>query len=221
MYHQRSEQAQAIFPSVEISTGGLCLAPVKAAELAQLAAMVTAEDFSGPESMLGGWHDPRDPVGSAAKLLELHQAPKANYFELRVPLGVYADSALIGAATLHVWSIDRRVGETSSFLAPSFRGQGYGQLLRRALLVAAFGSLGVMAVRSVARSDNAASLAITEKLGYHTTDRGQLLVAGTLSEVREDWLMAKDFFERGLDAGVAVSGLSDWAAAVGWGTQLG
>ena len=59
-----------------------------------------------------------------------------------------------------------RTVDTSSYLIKSARGQGYGKEMRRAVLALAFGPLGAQAAITSAWHDNAASLGVSQALGY-------------------------------------------------------
>lgn len=61
---------------------------------------------------------------------------------------------------------ERREVESGSWLAQSAQGRGLGTELREAVLALAFGGLGAAAAISGAFEWNAASLRVSEKLGY-------------------------------------------------------
>jgi RimJ/RimL family protein N-acetyltransferase len=69
-----------------------------------------------------------------------------------------------------------RTVDSGSWLATTARGRGIGVAMRRAVLALAFDHLGAYAAVSSARVDNAASLAVSRRLGY--TENGVSLNAG-------------------------------------------
>lgn len=61
-----------------------------------------------------------------------------------------------------------RTGETGSWLARRFHGQGIGTRMRRGVCAFMFDHLGATEVTSGAFMDNPASLAVSRKVGYRT-----------------------------------------------------
>lgn len=59
-----------------------------------------------------------------------------------------------------------RTADSCSWLATEARGRGTATVMRTAALALAFGPLGAVAAVSSARMDNAASLAVSRRLGY-------------------------------------------------------
>ncbi len=59
-----------------------------------------------------------------------------------------------------------RTGETGSWLARRFHGQGIGTLMRQVICAVAFDHLGFEEVTSGAFADNPASRAVSRKVGY-------------------------------------------------------
>jgi RimJ/RimL family protein N-acetyltransferase len=74
---------------------------------------------------------------------------------------------VVGEQTLMAdgFAIGREV-RTGSWLGRRFQGRGYGTEMRAAVLGLAFDHLGARTARSGAFADNAASLAVSVKLGY-------------------------------------------------------
>lgn len=60
----------------------------------------------------------------------------------------------------------RRTVTTGSWLGAAYQGQGIGTEMRRAILHFAFAGLGAWRAETGAYEDNAASLSVTERLGY-------------------------------------------------------
>lgn len=76
--------------------------------------------------------------------------------------------AVIGVQelTAHDFAITREI-ETGSWLGMEHQRRGFGTEMRAAVLLLAFDHLGATSARSAAYFDNAASLRLSEKLGYH------------------------------------------------------
>jgi RimJ/RimL family protein N-acetyltransferase len=84
-----------------------------------------------------------------------------------IELAVRVDGTLVGVQGVHAndFAIVRSV-DTGSWLARPFQGQGIGSEMRAAVLHLAFAGLGAVEATSGAFDDNAASLAVSAKLGY-------------------------------------------------------
>jgi RimJ/RimL family protein N-acetyltransferase len=77
------------------------------------------------------------------------------------------DGTLIGVQALEAGDFPTtRSAESGSWLGRDWQGRGIGTLLRTAILSFAFDGLGANEVRTSAWADNAASNAVTRKLGY-------------------------------------------------------
>lgn len=75
--------------------------------------------------------------------------------------------AVVGVQTLRADSFaERREVGSGSWIGLSAQGKGIGTEMRAAILLYAFDVLGAQHARSEAFSDNAASLRVSEKLGY-------------------------------------------------------
>jgi RimJ/RimL family protein N-acetyltransferase len=80
---------------------------------------------------------------------------------------VLVDGEVVGAQGVTASDFaTRRVVETGSWLGIAHQGRGIGTEMRRAVLHLAFDGLGAAYAESGAWEDNAASLAVTRKLGY-------------------------------------------------------
>lgn len=112
-----------------------------------------------------------------------------------------------------------RTVDSGSWLARTARGRGLGVAMRMAVLGLAFDHLGALAAVTSARSDNAASLGVSRRIGYafngvSLNDSGRGLVE--LSHMR---LTEKDWQAHGHGREVAVDGyepcrpwFGDWHA---------
>jgi RimJ/RimL family protein N-acetyltransferase len=108
--------------------------------------------------------------------------------------GVWLDGEPVGVQALEStrFAETRTVG-TGSWLGRCFQGQGVGTEMRAAVLELAFRGLGAERARSGAVDGNAASLRVSEKLGYRVVGRGTVAPRGVvvghadLELRREDW----------------------------------
>lgn len=100
-----------------------------------------------------------------------------------------------------------RTIDSGSWLVKTARGHGVGVAMRRAVLGLAFDHLGALAAVSSARTDNAASLGVSRRLGYE--DNGISLNAGArgLCELRHMRLTRERWQASGLGSQVAVTGV--------------
>lgn len=86
-----------------------------------------------------------------------------------------------------------RFGETGSWLGRRFQGRGIGTAMRRAWVAFLFGHLGFEYVTSSAFVDNAASLRVSEKLGYRPNGSVWYARRGERAECRRLLLRREDF----------------------------
>lgn len=109
-------------------------------------------------------------------------------------LGVWADGELAGVQALYAkdFAASLAVG-TGSWLGRRFQRCGIGTEMRTAVLELAFRGLGAQVARSGAIDGNAASLRVSEKLGYRVAGRGTVSPRGVevghtdVELRREDW----------------------------------
>lgn len=122
-------------------------------------------------------------------------------------LTVSYDGAIVGVQTLEAEDFQSlRTVDSGSWLVESVRGQGVGVAMRTAVLGLAFDHLEALAAVSSARSDNSASLGVSERIGYcHNgvsfNDSGHGLVE--LTHLR---LTAADWRASGRGSHVTVNG---------------
>ncbi len=109
-------------------------------------------------------------------------------------LGVWANGELAGVQGLFAkdFAESRAVG-TGSWLGQRFQSRALGTEMRTAVLELAFRGLGAEVARSGAVEGNAASLRVSEKLGYRVVGSGRVSPRGVEVEHtdvelrREDW----------------------------------
>jgi RimJ/RimL family protein N-acetyltransferase len=101
-----------------------------------------------------------------------------------------------------------RAPMTGSWLGRSYQGKGIGTEMRAAMVHLAFAGLGAQFVHSAAFTDNAASLAVSRRIGYEENGRRRVVrrgeAAGQIALVlrRERWEQSRrdDVVISGLDA---------------------
>jgi len=94
-------------------------------------------------------------------------------------LMVEADGRPIGSQALFArdFAILRRVG-TGSWLGLPYQGQGFGKLMRLAVLALAFDGLGAEVAETEAMVDNPRSAGVSRSLGYEEDGVGRLAPLG-------------------------------------------
>jgi RimJ/RimL family protein N-acetyltransferase len=109
-------------------------------------------------------------------------------------LGVWTNGELAGVQAMYGKDFaSSRTVTTGSWLGQRFQGRGIGTEMRAAMLELAFRGLGADLARSGAVEGNAASLRVSEKLGYRLTGRGTVSPRGVevghddVELRREDW----------------------------------
>ncbi|MFL6131130.1 MAG: GNAT family N-acetyltransferase [Mycobacteriales bacterium] len=138
----------------------------------QLAALgeLAAEGVHDPAAMpfLVPWTD-SPPAERARSALQYQWSQWGRWTprDWRLELAVLAAGQAIGLQGLGAtdFAVTRQV-HTGSWLGRRHHRQGYGTEMRAAVLHLAFAGLGAEQARSGALADNAASLAVSRKLGY-------------------------------------------------------
>ncbi len=92
-------------------------------------------------------------------------------------LAVFLDGRTVGVQSVGArdFAVVREVG-TGSWLGRRFQGRGVGTEMRAAVLALAFEGLGAETAVSAAFADNAASVAVSRKLGYEPNGTERLRV---------------------------------------------
>jgi RimJ/RimL family protein N-acetyltransferase len=110
-----------------------------------------------------------EPAERALSALQWHWEKRAQLHAEKwlVSFLVRIDGRVVGAQDVGAtaFAVTREV-ETGSWLGMRHQGRGIGTEIRRAVLLFAFDHLGATRARSSAFADNAASLRVSEKLGY-------------------------------------------------------
>ena len=98
--------------------------------------------------------------------------------EWRLDLVVEYEGAAVGIAGLDATQFpSRRVLETSSWLSSAMRGRGLGKEMRSASLALGFEHLGALEAHSDATDDNAASIGVSNSLGYEPNGEDILITS--------------------------------------------
>jgi RimJ/RimL family protein N-acetyltransferase len=124
-------------------------------------------------------------------------------------LAAFADGEPIGCFGLMAEAFaERATVATGSWLLPAWRGRGLGVEGRAAVLALAFEQLGARVARSGAHEDNAASLGVSDALGYERVGCEAVLRPSgrTVREIRVE--LAREEWERRERPRVAIDGLA-------------
>jgi RimJ/RimL family protein N-acetyltransferase len=156
------------------------------------------------EAALQGVHPPEFMPFSVAWTDDPELADFLDYHELRrrewspeawhLELGVWLEGEPVGVQEVTATDFARtRTVATGSWLSGRVQGHGVGTEMRTAVLELAFRGLGAEVARSGAIDGNAASLRVSEKLGYREIGRSTVAPRGEVVghadlELREkDW----------------------------------
>ncbi|GAA2411349.1 GNAT family protein [Actinomadura vinacea] len=123
------------------------------------------------------------PAERARGLMQFHWRHLANWSpqDWNLQLGVFVDDHIVGVQGIMArdFTILREVS-TGSWLGQRYQGQGIGTEMRAAVLELAFTGLGADSAVTAALTDNAASAAISRKLGYQPNGIVRTRVRDTL-----------------------------------------
>jgi len=153
---------------------------------------------------LGGIHPPEFMPFSIAWTDDPELTDFLPYHEMRrqewspgswdLELGVWLEGNAVGIQAVHGPEFgETHCVATGSWLGRRFQGQGVGTEMRAAVLELAFRGLGAQAATSGAIDGNAASLRVSEKLGYQivghssVAPRGEPVGHANLELRREAW----------------------------------
>jgi RimJ/RimL family protein N-acetyltransferase len=174
-------------PGLRLRTARLELRLPDAADLTALAALAKA-----------GVHDPEvqpfsvawtdvEPAERAISTMRYHWSCWGSWQPSRWTLNmvVVLDGVVVGTQGMSAadFAVVREVG-TGSWLGRQYQGQGIGTAMRAAVLALAFDGLGAEFAVSGAFADNAASLAVSRKLGYADDGIERTVVRGKRRDMR-------------------------------------
>ena len=151
-------------------------------ELIQLARLAEG-GIHDPEEMPFAvpWTDGIGKPGFVDSFVAYHLGVRSSWTadEWQLELGVWAADELIGVQAVvgHQFPRTKEL-KTGSWLSQDFQGRGYGAEMRAAVLELAFHGLGAEAALSSSLDGVAASLRISQKLGYVEDGESWLEVRG-------------------------------------------
>jgi len=132
------------------------------------------------------WTD-AEPAARAQSVLQYHWRCLGGWSpdDWTLNLVVDRDGAVVGTQGISAknYRIVREVG-TGSWLGRRHQGKGTGSAMRAAVLALAFDGLGADYALSEAFTDNAASLAVSRKLGYADDGMDRMVIRGRAAESR-------------------------------------
>ncbi len=135
--------------------------------------------------------------------------------EWALVLGVWAERELAGLQEVAATDFAAtRAVDTGSWLGRRYQRRGYGTEMRAAVLELAFRGLDAQVARSGAIDGNAASLRVSEKLGYRITGRSTVAPRGVdvghtnLELRRDDWRSPVPVEIEGLEPCLPLFGVS-------------
>ena len=167
---------------LRLSTPRLELRPPDLAELAALGRLAAAGvHHPDVQPFVAAWTDgPPEQVARNTLQFQWSAWGRWSPQEWTLQLVVLADGEVIGTQGVDARDFARllEVG-TGSWLGRAFHGRGYGTEMRAAVLDLAFEGLGAEYATSEAFEDNAASYAVSRKLGYVDDGVERHVVRGT------------------------------------------
>lgn len=169
---------------LRLTTPRLELRLPDAGELAELADLA-ATGVHDPDVMpfVVPWTD-RPPAERARSVIQYHWSLLGSFAPERwtLPFAVFRAGRAVGMQDIGAddFAIRHEV-HTGSWLGRAHQGQGIGTEMRAAVLHLAFAGLGADEATSAAFEDNAASLAVSRKLGYQPDGIERRTVRGGVS----------------------------------------
>ena len=205
---------------LRITAGPVELRGITDDDLPALCALVT-HGIHPPDQMPFSvpWTDaPGDRL--AGNTAQFHWRSRATFSpeSWSLHLGVWFEGTLVGQQSLETEHyLVTRTGETGSWLGWAHQGRGIGTAMRRAICAFVFDHLEAAEVTSGAFADNAASLAVSRKVGYR--HNGVRRVQRRPGEVATNisLVLTPDTFVRGPHP-VAVTGGAAFRRAIGLDT---
>lgn len=200
-----------------VRSGDLTLSAITDDDLPGLVDLVRS-GVHGPDAMPFGmpWTR-RPPERVAPELARYHWRMRAAFVpeDFHLDLAVRERGELVGAQGFFATDFAvTRTAETGSWLARRHQGRGIGTRMRQAVCTLLLDHLGAAEVTSGAFLDNAASLAVSRKVGYRQTDVKRVAREGGLA-LHAQLRLAPDDLVRGEP--VEVSGVGPLRAFLGVG----
>lgn len=194
--------------AVTISTGDLSMRVVRDDDLPELVDL-TLSGIHDPDRMpfYFPWTD-ADPAELPANFVRHHWRVRSelSVAKLSLEFAVRRNGELVGIQGFSCRDFPiTRTGETGSWLARRFHGQGIGTRMRRAVCAFMFDELGATEITSGAFTDNPASMAVSRKVGYRPNGTERVARRGRPAIV-ERLVLAPEEFVRGKDPIVITGG---------------
>ncbi|MFC7464840.1 GNAT family N-acetyltransferase [Brachybacterium sp. GCM10030252] len=154
---------------LSIRAGDLTLCPLADADLPEYAELIRRPIFEDPEVPYAfPWYraEPDVRVREAVKF-QWRMRSNVSPESWALNFGIWAAGRLIGCQDVSAQRFaDRRTVGTGSWLTLDVHGNGYGKLMRQAMLVLAFDHLGAQRAESSAGMGNDASFGVSRACGY-------------------------------------------------------
>lgn len=161
------------------------------------------------DHMLSSWSLLPSPVYERS-FLQFHWGARAEWKPAKwgLHLVAFAGGEPIGCFGMDAQGFtEQRTVVTGSWLLPPWRGQGLGKEGRAAILELAFAGLGARAAQSAAHEDNAASLGVSDALGYERIAEEEATGPSGGTFTRIDVELTRERWEQRERIPVEVSGL--------------
>ena len=168
---QQSQPLDELWPpfGLTITCGPVTLSPVRDADLPELDALVAAGIHAPTEMPFFFPWTVGSPGEVRLRLAQYHWAQRAEMspkaWTLETTVRYHGE--VVGCQSISTRDyLVTRTGETGSWLGLKHHGRGIGTVMRQALCTFMFDHLDAAEVTSAAFLDNAASLAVSRKVGY-------------------------------------------------------
>ena len=190
-----------------------------AGALAELAGLAQAGLHDpGVQPFTAAWTD-AEPTERALSTMQYHWSCWASWTPASWELNLVAvlDGVVVGTQGISAadFAVLREV-ETGSWLGREHQGRGIGTAMRAAVLALAFDGLGAEYARSAAFTDNAASIAVSRKLGYSDDGMERVMIRGKAAEQRRLRIDRATWLAR-REAEVTIEGLDPCQPCFGLG----
>jgi RimJ/RimL family protein N-acetyltransferase len=179
----------------EYRTERLLVRQMRAGDLDDIHAYMRLEEIAQYEL-----HEPRTREESAEKLADMIArsviAAERDWIQPAIEL----DGRVIGQLFLKLDSVENATVELGWTLHPDFQGRGYATESASALLDLAFGAIGAHRVKAEVDPENAASIALCERLGmryeaHFVKDlwlKGAWVDTGILAILDDEWAARRE-----------------------------
>ena len=201
----------ALYPplGLVVRAGDLTLRPLSDEDLPEYAALIRRPIFEDEDSpQVFPWYraEPEERVHNAL-VFQWRLRSEIDPEGWTLTMGVWTQGRLIGCQDMSASRFaERRVVSSGSWLTLDAHGNGYGKLMRQAMLTLAFDHLGATRAESLAAVGNAQSFGVSRGCGY--VDNGTKVSTLPGPPVEEQrFLVTPELFRRP-DVPVEVEGLT-------------